>query len=199
MFFNRRLLLMFLSWSAFLAATRGAREAVQFGFGLANFGGLESMTHVTLAAVREGGPSVSTFAAFLALVVWFDGSEGRRTRAQLLRPGLFLLLVAALGLALVTGLVIIADLCAARAFGASGQVIALGSNALARQQFLVAPPLFAAYALATAALGWLTLPSLARSGWHWLAKASLVWGVSLLLVAALAVLGLALGELPAPD
>ena len=84
----RRVALSFVVAASIVATLTGAAIALEMGFGLGKFGGLEYLPRVlALAGARELGAASSAAGALYAFLIWSQAVPAVRLRAQMRRAG----------------------------------------------------------------------------------------------------------------
>ena len=150
-----------------LSVLVGSMGAVQFCFGLGQFGGLEYAARVlVLSSVRTFGPQISVSAACLALLVWTHQTTADAVRPNLLRaapwslPMVVIGTMATIATTIGSGLVVIHW-----AYDVSWSTIAASRSELTAADIPPALKSVALNASLASAFCWFALPEMARRTW----------------------------------
>jgi hypothetical protein len=155
----------------------GAALALEFGYGLAKFGGHEYLPRATtLAIVRTQASGISTSALLFALVVWSHGLSTAVVRSNLAKAMAYTLLVATPCLAIATVLAVVTSFAVAHlGYAVPGSAIGAGIRLLGLDDFVYQFAVFPLEAALVGAVCWLAIPWLARSRWSLIAKLAAGW------------------------
>jgi|SRR6478752_108284 len=163
----RRLLYLQGLFATAFSILLGVVITVQFGFGLAKFGGLEYAPRaLALSVVRSLGGGVSVAASLYALLVWTHRLDPSAVRPHLLQAapsaiGLVLLTTPiAIGLALASGY-----LTSHWAYGVPWNLILASRSILTGSDVAAAGLILAETLVLTSALTWFALPFMCSRRW----------------------------------
>jgi ABC-type transporter Mla maintaining outer membrane lipid asymmetry permease subunit MlaE len=167
-----------VNWIALVAAAYGSVLAIQTGFGLREFGGIEYLPRVTsLAAVRDLGASGAISGALIALVYWahrLDTEQLQDCLRQATTRG-FLVAVTGLPIAILFALVS-SYVTAAVVYGIDWTTFASASLVtLTIDDYFVAFGQAIVVGLILTPVARLLLPWFARQGWNLPSKIIATW------------------------
>jgi len=145
----------------------GIVSAVQFGFGLGKFGGVEYTARVlVLSSVRVMGPSISVSAALVALLIWTQPMRADAVRPSLLRAAPIALLFALVGALATIALTIVAGLFVVYwGYDVSWATIATSRSVLGFDDLAAAFRTFVRSAALAGTFCWFALPAMRRRAW----------------------------------
>lgn len=174
----------------------GSADALQAGFDLGKFGGLEYVPRVVLiSSVRVLGPATSTSAALFALLIWADRLALDAIRSTLVRVAPRVFLMAFVGAAVtITFGVCSGFLTAHWVYGVPWEAVAASPDVLTLSDLPAAAGSFVLNAALVGAFCWFALPAMTLRAWSLAQKIGATWG-TVIVVRMVAELAIALSHL----
>jgi len=176
------------------AILTGGISALQFGFGLSRFGGLEyALRLISINSVRELGPATSVSAALFALLSWTHRMDPDAVRSNLWRASPQTFLIAIIGVFATTALAVCSGLCVAHwVYDVPWNALATACSVLSLEDVPAAIEAFALNAALAGAFCWFALPVMRRRSWSLAQKVGTAWAGHILVWLVIEIVGVAI-------